>query len=308
MQDEKNMGAGGPEMDHVCGYVAIVGLPNAGKSTLVNRYMREKVSIVTPKPQTTRRNVTTILSEDGYQIMFIDTPGILKTRYRMQEVMASYIENAVREADVLLVIIDAAAYRDTLHPALKSFSERLAGRKAVVALNKIDVLKKHRLLPIIDEVSTVFSGCEVVPVSAADGDGAGELLGLILDLLPAGPKLYPEDMISEEPERFFAAELIREAVFLAMEQEIPYATAVMIEGFEEKEAITVITATILVERDSQKGMLIGKRGAMIKAIGSSARTAVEEFLGRKVFLDLHVRVRKDWRKKDRFLREIGLLE
>jgi len=299
----KNAGEGG----HVCGYVAIVGLPNAGKSTLMNRFMNEKVSIVTPKPQTTRKNVTTIFSSERCQIIFIDTPGILKSRYRMQEVMASYLTNAVKNADVVLVLIDAASFRGSLHPSLVSFAGTIRGKKAIVALNKIDIMKKRDLLPVIEETAACFDGSEIVPISAADGDGADELFELLLGLLPGGPKLYPDDIISEEPERFFVSELIRESVFLAMDKEIPYATAVMIEAFREKKDMTVIAATILVERASQKPILIGKRGAAIKSIGTRAREAIEEFLGRRVFLELHVKVQKDWRKKDHFLRDVGLL-
>ena len=292
---------------HMCGFVAIVGLPNAGKSTLVNRYLKEKISIVTPKPQTTRTNVTSILSAENYQVIFIDTPGILKPRYKMQEVMASFITKAVDEADVILLMIDVSTFRDAHHPSIVEFAKKNKGNRVIVALNKIDLIAKRKLLPIIDSASELFPGVEIVPVSASEGDGADELFGVILGKLPESPKLYPDDIISNEPERFFAAELIREAVFLTMEQEIPYATAVVIEQFEDKTDRAVIHASILVEKTSQKPILIGKGGATIKEIGTKSRLAIEEFLGRKVFLDLHVKIRKDWRKKDVFLREAGLL-
>jgi GTPase len=294
---------------HISGFVAVVGLPNAGKSTLVNRFLREKISIVSPKPQTTRSNVTCILSSDDYQVIFVDTPGILKPRYRMQEVMASYITAATQDADLILLIIDASRYSGELPPPLVGFAEEMRGKKIVVALNKIDLIpKKEVLLELILKTNELIPGAEIIPISATEGEGTDELFDVILNHLPEGPIYFPEDMISNESERFFASELIREAIFLTMEEEIPYSTAVIIEGFEEKPANVVITASILVEKDSQKPILIGKKGATIKEIGTKARLAIEEFLGIKVFLDLHVKVRKDWRKKDVFLREIGLLK
>jgi len=302
-----DMSPGLPDMHHRCGYIAIVGLPNAGKSTLMNRYLEEKISIVTPKPQTTRTNITSILSTDDYQIIFVDTPGLLKPRYRMQEVMASYISAAVDEADALLLMIDASAFRDELHPAIVEFARSISAKHMVIALNKIDLLKKHLLIPMIEQVTTVLPGREIFPISAATGENTASLLVSLLDCLPEGPKLFPDDIISNEPERFFAAELIRESVFLAMEREIPYATAVIIDAFEDEEDITSITASILVEKNSHKPILIGKNGATIKDIGTKARLAIEEFLGRRVYLELHVKVRKDWRKKDVFLRETGLI-
>ena len=291
-----------------CGYIAIVGLPNAGKSTLMNQYLHEKFSIVTPKPQTTRENVTCILTTEEYQIIFVDTPGILKPKYKMQEVMSSYVTAAVDDADVILVMIDASDYRESMHPLLVEFAGTLSGGKVAVALNKIDLVKKSRLLRIIGDTAELFPGAEIVPISALNGDGTGELLEILLAGVPEGPPMFPEDMISDAPERFFVAELIREAVFLTMEQEIPYASGVTIDKFEDKSDKTVIYASILVERKTQKPILIGKRGATIKTIGIMARQAIEAFLGRGVYLDLHVKVRDDWRNKDTFLRELGLVK
>lgn len=291
-----------------CGYIAIVGLPNAGKSTLMNQYFHEKFSIVTPKPQTTRENVTCILTTEEYQIVFVDTPGILKPKYKMQEVMSSYVTAAVDDADVILVMIDASDYRESMHPLLVEFAGTLSGGRVTVALNKIDLVKKSRLLKIIGDTAELFPGAEIVPISALNGDGTDELLEILLAGIPEGPPMYPEDMISDAPERFFVAELIREAVFLTMEQEIPYASGVTIDKFEDKSDKTVIYASILVERKTQKPILIGKRGATIKTIGIMARQAIEAFLGRGVYLDLHVKVRDDWRNKDTFLRELGLVK
>ncbi len=309
--DEDGKASVGDESDavsHKSGFVAVVGLPNSGKSTLVNRFLREKLTIVSPKPQTTRSNVTCILSGERYQVIFVDTPGILKPRYRMQEVMASYINSAVHDADLILLIIDASRYKGAMPQALTDFADEVKGKKIVSALNKIDIIpKKEYLLEMIEKTSEVFPAAEIVPISAVKGDGVDELFSVILGHLPEGPSYFPKDTISNESERFFASELIREAIFLTMEEEIPYSTAVIIEGFEEKPSSVVITASILVEKNSQKPILIGKKGSAIKEIGTKARLAIEEFLGGKVFLDLHVKVRKDWRKKDVFLREIGLL-
>ncbi len=298
-----------PAATHKSGFVAVVGLPNAGKSTLVNRFLREKISIVSPKPQTTRANLTCIFSGDDYQVIFVDTPGILRPRYRMQEVMASFVTAAVQESDLILVIFDAERYAGSFPQPLAQFAEEVKSKDVVVALNKIDLIpRKEVLLEIMQRTHELFHGAEVVPISAAKGDGTDELFRIVLNHLPEGPKYFPEDMISSESERFFAAELVREAIFLTMEEEVPYSTAVIIEGFEEKESHVVITASIMVEKDSQKPILIGKKGATIKDIGTKARLAIEEFLGVKVYLDLHVKVRKDWRRKDVFLREIGLIK
>ena len=293
---------------HKSGFVAVVGLPNAGKSTLVNRFLREKVTIVSPKPQTTRANINCILSTGDYQVVFVDTPGILRPRYRMQEVMASFVSTAASEADVVLTIIDASRFKEDFPEQLTEFAEQMKNRELVVALNKIDLMKKEDLLVIMQRAYDVFHGAEIVPISASRGDGIDELFEVILQRLPQGPSYFPEDIVSNESERFFAAELIREAVFLTMKEEIPYSTAVIIEGFEEKESLSVVTASILVEKDSQKPILIGKKGATIKNIGTRARHAIEEFLGTPIFLDLKVKVRHDWRKKDSYLREIGLLK
>ena len=337
--------------NHKCGFVAIVGLPNAGKSTLMNRYLEEKVSIVTPKPQTTRANVTSILSSGNYQIIFIDTPGILRPRYKMQEVMASFIRSAINESDVVLFMIDADKFKTQLSPSIVKLANEIKTKKVVIALNKVDIVKKLKLLEMIQNISELFHGAEVFPVSALKGDGTDELFNAVLEYLPAENKLYPDDIISTQPERFFVAEIIREALFLTMSKEIPYSSAVVIDDFKDpqrglleppqrglleppegdvnpppkrdvkktpegdvnppskrevKKPKYVIHASILVEKKSQKPIVIGKNGRTIKEIGTKARLGMEEFLGGGVYLDLHVKVRKDWRNKDVFLREIGL--
>jgi GTPase len=292
---------------HTCGFVAVVGLPNAGKSTLVNRYLKEKISIVSSKPQTTRTNISCILSTEASQIIFIDTPGLLKPRYRLQEVMSAFVSSAIGEADVIMVIIDASRFEDEFPSLLVDFAHKIHQKKVVVALNKIDIMKKSNLLEIIAKADDLFKGAEIFPISAFDGDGTEELFSVIQKNLPEGPCLFPEDMISTEPERFFVSELIRESIFISMKEEIPYSSAVIIDGYEEKDDTVVIIASILVEKESQKPILIGKSGSLIKTIGTKARLGIEEFIGKKVFLDLRVKVKKDWRSKDTYLREIGLI-
>ncbi len=291
---------------HVCGFVAIVGLPNSGKSTLMNRYLKEKISIVSPKPQTTRSNVTTILSSEKYQVIFIDTPGLLSPRYKMQVVMASLIKKAISDSDVILVIVDAARFTGQYSPPFVKFADKIRAKKVIVVLNKIDIIKKEKLLEIIQKTSVLFPKVEIIPISALSGDGTDILFNEMLENLPVSCKLYPDNIISTEPERFFVSEIIREAIFLSTSEEIPYSSGVVIENFEEKIPKVVIHASILVEKKSQKPIIIGKNGKTIKNIGTKARLGIEEFLSRKVYLDLHVKVRKDWRNKDVFLREIGL--
>lgn len=293
---------------HFCGFAAIVGLPNTGKSTLVNRFLREKVSIVSPKPQTTRTNINCILSTSDYQIIFVDTPGILKPKYRMQETMKACVTNAVGEADVILVLYDASTFRDSIHPEIVTIAGKIDVGKAVVALNKIDLVEKPLLLVIMEHMARLFPGADIIPISALKGQGTDELLSVILTKLPEGPSLYPEDIISCETERFFVSEIIREAVFHTMGQEIPYSSAVIIDSFEEKNAIVVINATILVERKSQKPIIIGKGGSMIKRIGIMARQRIKAFLGKDVYLELYVKVSDDWRNRPSMLREIGLIK
>ncbi len=292
--------------DHVCGFTAIVGLPNAGKSTLMNGYLKEKVSIVTPKPQTTRANVTTILSGNDYQIIFVDTPGILRPKYKMQEVMASLVKKAVTDADLILVMVDAASFTGRFSERFAEFTREIAPKNVIVALNKIDLIKKESLLEMIKVTAELYPETDIIPISALTGNGTDILFDTMLTKLPVSPKLYPDDMISTEPERFFVAEIIREAIFLSTSEEIPYSSGVIIDSYEEKDPTTVIHASIIVEKNSQKPIIIGKNGATIKKIGTKARLGIEEFLGGKVYLDLHVKVRKDWRNIDTFLRETGL--
>ena len=292
----------GPEApDHRSGYVALIGKPNVGKSTLMNALVGQKLSIVSAKPQTTRHRVLGILSGDDYQVIFLDTPGIIKPRYRLQESMMHSVDEAIGEADLLLFMVDAA------EAGLARFVlERAADRPALLVLNKMDLIRQEDALPLVEQYVQARQFDEVIPISARTGHNLDVLREAIVRRLPPGPAFYPKDMISEHPERFFVAEIIREKIFEQFHQEIPYSTQVNIIQYEERpEGKDFIDAEIVVERPTQKGILIGKKGQALKNVGSAARTDIEAFLGKPVFLQLFVKVREDWRNRDTFLRSFG---
>jgi GTP-binding protein Era len=280
------------------GYVALLGAPNAGKSTLLNRLVGRRVSIVAPRPQTTRHRVLGILNDDNHQALFLDTPGILDPKYKLQELMEKEIDTALRDADVLVLLLDA------LRPGeAEGVLSGIGHRKPVVAVNKIDRVPKEQLLPLVEMVRS--SGIEnVFLISALKGDGVDELKTRVLGSLPEGEPFYPPDMVSERPERFFVAEMVREAIFNRYAEEIPYSTAVAVQEFKEREGRKdFIRAIIYVERQSQKKILIGKNGEALKRVGAAARRNIEEFLGRPVYLELWVKVAEDWRRNEFFIRE-----
>ena len=286
---------------HRSGFVALIGKPNAGKSTLMNALVGRKLSIVSKRPQTTRHRILGILTGEGYQALFLDTPGVIKPRYRLQESMMRSLTGAVEDADVQLLLVDVSR-RDTDERLL----EVLTRQPAILVLNKIDLVDQDEALPIAAFYAERRAFEEVIPISALAGTNVGKLKDLIVQRLPEGPPFYPPDMISEHPERFFVAEIIREKIFELFREEIPYATQVNVVTFEERtEGKDFIDAEIVIESESQKPILIGKKGAGIKQIGSLARPDIEAFLGRPVFLQLHVKVRKDWRRRDTFLRSYG---
>jgi GTP-binding protein Era len=294
------------EKDFRSGFIAIVGRPNVGKSTLLNSLLGEKISIISDKPQTTRNRIRGILTLPGSQMVFIDTPGIHKPLHRMNEIMVQAAIRTFDEVDVILLLVEA-----TEKPGAgdKFVIDALARVRTPVFLliNKVDLIAKERLLPLMQEYSTLYSFAEIIPVSALLGD-LGGLVDAIQKRLPKGPKYFPDDQLSDQPERFIVAEIIREKVFELTKEEIPYSTAVVIEEMKEEPAITRINAVIYVDRDSQKGILIGKGGAMLKKIGTLARQDAEKLLGVKVFLQVWVKVKKGWREDDRMLRNIGILE
>lgn len=290
------------------GYIAIVGRPNVGKSTLMNRLVGERLSIVTPKPQTTRTRVLGIASGPGYQMIFLDTPGLLDPKYPLQEAMVKTIKAAVDDADLILLLADA---RSDPKPDLVKLLPWIRKKPLVVGINKIDLVQKEAILPLISSIAEKAPGAEIVPFSALSEFNVAELRTVLLKLLPEGSPFYPEDQITEHPERFFASELIREQVFLTTGEEIPYSTAVLIEEFKENTAEggkkDFIRATIYVEKENQKAILIGKDGRGLKRIGSRARMAIETLTGRPVYLELWVKVRPGWRKSRRDLQELGYL-
>jgi GTP-binding protein Era len=291
-----------------CGYVTIIGEPNVGKSTLMNALLQQKISIVTPKPQTTRHKILGILSTQQYQMIFLDTPGIIKPKYLLQKVMMEFASSAIQDADVLFFMIDATNPRTEADLAHAEAFSKLEGLKKPVFLviNKVDAVDKREILPVIDFYAKAFPFKEIFPISALNAEGTNELLTAAASLLPVHPPLYPLDIVSDHSERFFVSEIIREKIFLCTKEEIPYSTTVEIIEFKEREAgKTFISAEIYVERDSQKGIIIGKGGAMLKEIGAKARRSIEEFLQRPVFLELHVKVQKEWRDNPAALARLG---
>ena len=287
------------------GYASIIGEPNVGKSTLLNAMMGEKLAIVTPKPQTTRNQITGIVTTEVYQIIFVDTPGVLKPRYRLHNEMVKAAYRAIRDADVVIYMIDVQQPTPLLEESILD-KIQTARQKTILAINKIDQISSLALLPIITEYSEKFPFTEILPISAKTKDGVSKLLDLIVAYLPEGPRYFPEDQISDKPERFFIAETIREKLFINAQQEIPYASSVVVEEFKERSnGITYIRALIYAERESQKRILIGERGKMIKRIGRLARMEIEQFLNSRVFLDLHVSVKADWRRDPRKLKDMG---
>ena len=290
---------------HRSGFVAIVGRPNVGKSTLLNALLGRKIAAVTPKPQTTRRRLLGIKTLDAAQILFVDTPGIHKARDVMNARMVDHAMASLADPDAILFMVDAAA---GLKSGDREIAKLLPARPVLIGVNKIDRRERHELLPLIAELASWLPDRPVVPCSARSGENLDELLRAIVATLPEGPRYYPADELTDEPERAVAAELVREKAMLETRDEIPYEIAVSIDAFEEKpeKNLVVIKATLHVARDSQKPILVGHRGARVKAIGQAARRELEAFLGTRVFLELFVRVQEDWNKHAARLREFGI--
>ena len=287
------------------GFVSLVGLPNAGKSTLLNRLVGTKLAIVSDKPQTTRTRLVGVRNYPEGQVVYVDTPGIHKPVHRMNVRMVDAAMDAMRDVDVAGVVLDAtqrpAGGQQVLFDLVRPLTIPV-----VLVLNKVDQIAKPKLLPIIDRVRQEREFTEIVPVSALTGDGVERLEQVFLAHLPEGEPLYPADYLTDQPERFFVAEIVREQVLQHTHAELPFSTAVIVDKWEEPEEGTLLRlyCTILVERDSQKPIIIGRRGEMIKAIGTAARLELERFFDRKVFLDLHVKVKTEWREDERTLDEL----
>ncbi|WIW69790.1 MULTISPECIES: GTPase Era [Anaerosinus] len=293
------------EKGYKSGFVAVIGRPNVGKSTLINSLIGQKIAIMSDKPQTTRNKILCVLSQPDAQIIFIDTPGIHKPKHKLGEYMVSAAENTLKEVDVILFVVDAS---EDLGAGEMYILERLRNTKkpVVLVVNKIDKIDKQQILPTISRYADRYNFIGVVPISAKQNTNLDYLVDEIKKHLEEGPQYYPNDMVTDQPERLIAAELIREKVLHLTREEIPHAIAVDLEEMSRRENDDVyIRATIYVERDSQKGIVIGARGALLKEIGALARTDIEHLLGSKVYLDLWVKVKKDWRNRDGILRGLG---
>lgn len=289
------------------GFAAIAGAPNVGKSTLLNTMIGEKISITSPKPQTTRNRVVGVMHGPGFQIVFMDTPGIHKSSKAFNIKMVEVAVAALSDVDLILMVIDAAAPDSKAEALMVQHLKRVKDTPVILAVNKIDLIKKPALLGLMETWSKKFPFVEIIPVSALVGTQVDRLVDAMKSRLPAGPPYFPEDMITDMPERFIAAEMIREKVFDLTEQEVPFAVAVTIESFEEVPGrnLVRIYATIHVERNSQKGIIIGKNGRMLKSIGEDARREIERMVGGKVFLKLFVRVEKNWSRDADAMRKLG---
>ncbi len=286
------------------GYVSLTGRPNVGKSTLLNTIIGEKVSIVTPKPQTTRNRLVGIKTLHDAQIIFIDTPGIHKPKHKLGELIVAEAHKAAAEVDIVLFMVEP----ELPGPGDKHIVTMLDDlhKPVFLVINKVDTRKKPQLLPVIDAYSGLYTFREIIPVSALKGDGIDLLLNNIVQYLPEGPKYYPDDIMTDQIERFMAAERVREKVMQQTEEEIPHSAATeVVQWYERKDGVVFITVNIYVERKGQKGIIIGKDGARLKAIGTAARLEIEQLLGAKVFLELWVKIKRDWRSDSRFLSELG---
>lgn len=295
------------------GWTALLGPPNSGKSTLLNAMLGQKVSIVSPKPQTTRNQVTGILTRENLQVVFLDTPGLHRLRGKMNAFLLKAAWQALARADMTVIVLDGALYTDRPH-LLSEDTQPLRGSRVrlpqplLVAVNKIDKVKdRKRLLPLMEQLAEMWPEAEIIPLSAATGDNVETLIAGIAKSLPPGPPLFPEDQLSTVPLRFMASEIIREKLFLNLHEELPYRTAVDIENWDDsgKPGLTRIHAVIFVERDSHKAMVIGKQGQNLKRIGQNARMELEELLGTKVYLELWVKIRSRWSEDERFLLSLG---
>ncbi len=289
-------------MEHKAGFVAIIGKPNVGKSTLLNRLLKDKLSIVSAKAQTTRQRIKGILNHDEYQIIFSDTPGILEPHYLLQEKMMDHVAASLQDADAVVFVCDLE--ESYMNPELIT---KLSAIKVplLVVINKSDLSEQNEIGKLVAGWKKHLKPFAIIPVSAQNDFNCNKIVETILEILPASPAYFSKDEISDANLRFFASEIIREKIFMHYQQEIPYSSQVVIEKFQEKPDITAITALIFVERDSQKGILIGRGGESLKRVGTEARKDLEKFLGRKVFLELLVKVEKDWRKNENKLKRFG---
>lgn len=288
---------------HKSGFVNIIGNPNVGKSTLMNALVGERLSIITSKAQTTRHRILGVVSGDDFQIVYSDTPGILKPAYKLQESMMKFVTGAVSDADVILYVTDTVEQSDRSADILERI--RTSGIPTLVVINKIDLTTPEALEALVERWHGILPEAEIVPVSAHERFNIEGLFGKILEVLPEGPAFYPKDTLTDKTLRFFASEIIREKILRTYDKEIPYCCEIEIESYKEEPTIDRIAATIYVSRESQKGIVIGHKGEKLKRVGQLAREDLEKFLDKKVFLQLFVKVSDDWRNNERQLRRFG---
>lgn len=289
-------------MTHKAGFISIIGKPNVGKSTLMNALIGEKLSIITPKAQTTRHSIMGIINTDEYQVVFNDTPGIIDPQYGLQKSMMRFVDESLEGADVVLYIAEVGE-KEIPAEALQRLQKTTS--PVVLALNKIDTLGQEEILQKTEYWKSLFTFSSIVPISALNKFNTQALLEELVRYLPVCPPYYPKDQLTDKPEKFFAAEILREKIFFRYKKEIPYSTEVVIEQFKDEPELLRISAVIMVERDSQKGILIGEKGLALKNTGTAARKEMENFFGKKVFLEMFVKVKEKWRDTKSALKEFG---
>jgi len=289
-------------MEHKAGFVNIIGNPNVGKSTLMNALVGEKLSIITSKAQTTRHRIMGIVNSDDFQIVYSDTPGIVNPHYKLHESMMTFVYTALKDADVFLLVTEIGEQFKNQEIIEKI---KASGIPAILIINKIDLSDQPTIEAKMKHWQEHLPNAEIIPVSALHNFNIEKVLDTILSHLPEGPAYFPKDEMTDKTMRFFASEIIREKIFENYKKEVPYSSEVVVEEYKEKDGIDVINATIFVERDSQKGIILGHKGSMIKKVGTEARIDIEEFIQKKVFLDLHVKVNKDWRNNELSLKRFG---
>lgn len=289
-------------MTHKAGFISIIGKPNVGKSTLMNALIGEKLSIITPKAQTTRHSIMGIINTDDYQVVFNDTPGIIDPQYGLQKSMMRFVDESLEGADVVLYIAEVGE-KEIPAEALQRLQKTTS--PVVLALNKIDTLSQEEIVQKAEYWKGLFAFSSIVPISALNKFNTQALLEELVRYLPACPPYYPKDQLTDKPEKFFAAEILREKIFFRYKKEIPYSTEVVIEQFKDEPELLRISAVIMVERDSQKGILIGEKGLALKNTGTAARKEMENFFGKKVFLEMFVKVKEKWRDTKSALKEFG---
>lgn len=290
-------------MAHKAGFVNIIGNPNVGKSTIMNALVGEKLSIITKKMQTTRHRIKGIVSGEDFQIVYSDTPGILKPNYKLQESMMKFVDSALIDADVILFVTDVVETADKNPDYIEKV--RKSNMPVIVLINKIDLSNQEEVVKLFDYWTEVFPGANVYPISAQEKFNIEPIFDRILELLPEAPAFFPKDELTDRNERFFMQEIIREKILLNYQKEIPYSVEVEVEEFKEEEKIIRMRAVIHVSRDSQKGIIIGHKGKMIKRVGIEARKDAEEFFDKKIFMELYVKVAKEWRSQDNQLKKFG---